>query len=253
MKCTFPLAGLWLGICVLFQSSCASPPAGSGSVRRTESYISNGHRIKVETYLPNATGQFPAVLVLHGSSGTWVGKGPLVDLCKKLAAEDKVALLVHYFNRTDTIWSGDDAIHKHWPTWAATVRDAVDFASRHPNVRPDSIGTFGFSLGAYLAVSEAADDPRVKAVAELSGGLFDAQKPRLTRLPSLLVLHGQEDQIVPVKNAAELEQYARRFSTPLVKKIYPGEGHVFSTEAIADATHLTLKFFDERLVPKRPN
>lgn len=156
-------------------------------------------------------------------------------------------MLVHYFDRTGTIWSGDKAIHQHWRTWAKTVRDSVDFASSHPDVQTDAIGIFGFSLGAYLAVSVAADDTRIHAVAELSGGLFDEQKPRLKRLPPLLILHGLEDKRVPASRAYELKDTAIRLGTNPEMKTYEGEGHVLSAGAIQDASQRTLAFFDQQL------
>lgn len=243
-------AGLLLGLCAQMHTACTTRPAStSGPMRQTDSFTTQGRKIKVETFVPKASGRFPAVLVLHGSSGTLVGKGPLVKLCHQLAAQGQVAILVHYFDRTGTVWSGDKSIHQHWPVWVETIRAAVDYASAHPSVHPDSIGLFGFSLGAYLAVSEAADDTRVKAVAELAGGLFDRQKPTLKHLPHLLILHGRDDERVPVTQALELAATARRLGAPHILKLYDQEGHVLSSEAIADAMSRTLSFFNQHLPP----
>ena len=41
-------------------------------------------------------------------------------------------MLVHYYNRTGTYWSGDKTITKLWPTWAATVQDAINYAAADP-------------------------------------------------------------------------------------------------------------------------
>jgi dienelactone hydrolase len=53
-------------------------------------------------------------------------------------------------------------------SWQSSVRAAVTFLIARPEVRPSSIGIAGASLGANLAAVEAADDPRVKAIALLS-------------------------------------------------------------------------------------
>jgi dienelactone hydrolase len=241
-------AGFLLGLCAQMHTGCTTRPASaSRPVRQTDSFTIQGREIKVETFLPKASGRFPTVLVLHGSSGTLVGKGPLVKLCQQLSAQGQVAILVHYFDRTGTVWSGDKSIHQHWPVWVETIRAAVDYASAHPSVHPDSIGLFGFSLGAYLAVAEAADDTRVKAVAELAGGLFDRQKPTITHLPRLLILHGRDDKRVLVTQALELAATARRLGTPHTLKLYDQEGHVLSGKAITDAMSRTLLFFNQHL------
>ncbi len=247
MKClSLPAAALF-GCFSFLTAGCASHTTPSGVQRRAETYLSGGRKITVETFAPAGSARCPAVLVLHGSSGTVVGKGPLVDLCEKLAAGGKVAMLIHYFDRTGTVWSGDGEIYKHWPAWVETVRHGVDFAASHPRVRSGSIGLFGYSLGAYLAVSESAFDSRIKAVAELSGGQFLAEKGRLPRLPPLLILHGREDKRVSLTQALELEKAARQLGAPLEVKLYEDEGHVLSATARADALARALKFFDLHL------
>ncbi len=247
MKSRSLSSALFLAVCSQLHTGCSTVKTSPAVIRRTESFLSEGHRIQVETFSPTAPGRHPVVLILHGSSGRVIGKGPLVDLSRELASQGKMAMLVHYFDRTGTAWSGDKAIHQHWRTWAKTVRDSVDFASTYPDVRADAIGIFGFSLGAYLAVSVAADDARIQAVAELSGGLFDEQKPGLKRLPPLLILHGLEDKRVPASRAYELKEIAIRLGTKPEMKTYEGEGHVLSAEAIQDASQRTLAFFDQQL------
>ena len=209
--------------------------------------MSGGHRIRVETFAPSETGRHPAVLVLHSSAGTIVGKAPLVDLCRRLAAQGQLAMLVHYYDRTGTLWSGDKTITKLWPTWAATVEDAVNYAVSNPRVRPNSIGIFGYSLGAFLAVEAASRDKRVVAVAEVSGGIFDARQSTLNQVPPTLILHGRADERVSVSYALGLEKTARKLGQPATMKLYDGEGHVLKPPAMSDAMERTLKFFAAHL------
>lgn len=160
-----------------------------------------------------------------------------------LAAQGAVVYFVHYFDRTGTIFAGDRSIDANSLAWTETARDAVDFAAAHPRTRKDTIGLFGYSLGAFLAVAEASRDPRVVAVVEISGGIFKGFAPRMRRVPPMLILHGRMDQRVPVARAFELEKKATRLgSTPAIK-IYEGEGHVLSPDAANDATRRALAFF----------
>jgi dienelactone hydrolase len=55
--------------------------------------------------------------------------------------------------------------------YAIDVRAAKAFLRERPEVSPRSIGIAGASIGANLAVLDAADDPGVKSIALLSPGL----------------------------------------------------------------------------------
>ncbi len=53
--------------------------------------------------------------------------------------------------------------------WAEDVRSAVDRLSAEPRVDPGRIGLLGWALGGGVVVAEAAEDPRVRAVAVVNG------------------------------------------------------------------------------------
>ena len=214
---------------------------------RREAFTSGGRRIAVKTFAPRGTDRFPAVLVLHSAAGTLLGNAPLERFARTLAQRGTTVLMVRYFDRTGTIFAGEDEIHRRWPVWNETVRDAVDFAVEHPRVQPDHIGLFGYSLGAYLAVSEATQDNRIDAVVEIAGGLFRGYEKRTQRVPPLLILHGRADQRVRVENAFELARVARARGRVPALKIYEGEGHVLSRAAMEDASARALRFFDTHL------
>ncbi len=241
--------------CLLFLSALAGLASFAGAATPTtfavektrESFISGGRRISVETFAPCAPGRFPAVLVLHSSAGTLFGKGELERFSQSLAARGIVAFFVRYYDRTGTIFAGDKGIEKHLHEWEDTISDAMDFAAAHPRVRRDLIGLFGYSLGAFLAVSIASRDPRVDAVAELAGGIFTYLGGRLQRVPPTLIMYGTADQRVDPRYARELERVARHHGTRPLVKSYPGEGHVLSKPALADASQRALDFLTGQL------
>ncbi len=215
--------------------------------KHRESFMSGGRKIGVEVFAPPGAGRLPAVLVLHTSAGTLLGKGALVDFSRHLAAQGHVAMLVRYFDRTGTIIANDDDIDRLPPVWVETIHDAVDWAVAHPRVRAGSIGFFGYSLGSYVAVAEASRDRRVGAVAEVAGGIFEGFRPRMQRMPPTLILHGRADQRVPVARAFELAKATRQLGPAPIVKIYDGEPHVLSRPAMADASARALAFLHERL------
>ena len=136
------------------------------------------------------------MLVLNSSAGTLLGKAPLERFARRLAERGRTVFFVRYFDRTGTIFAGEEDIHRRWPLWNETVHDAVDFAAAHPRVRPEAIAIFGYSLGAYLAVGEATQDAQIDAVEEIGGALFRGDERRTPRVPPLLIMHGRADQRV---------------------------------------------------------
>lgn len=235
-----------LGPCAL-----SAAPAQFCVTKSHESFVSGGRRISVETFAPDAPGRFPAVLVLHSSAGTLFGKDALEDFSAALARRGMVAFMVRYFDRTGTIFAGDKGIEKNLHVWEDTVADALNFAAAHPRARQGSIGIFGYSLGAFLAVSAASSDKRVDAVAELSGGIFKYLGGHLRRVPPTLILHGTADQRVNVRYAHELERVARGLGARPVVRLFPGEGHVFSKPAQAEASAAAVAFLSAQLRQKK--
>ena len=220
--------------------------AGAIQEGRT-SYLSGGRKIKVETFLPAGHERHPAVIVLYGSGGALLGTKEMVTYARQLAGQGMATFLVHYFNRTRSIVAVDRTITRHWPVWHDTVRDGVDFVAAHPRVRPEALGIFGYSLGAYLAVSESSEDPRIRAVVEMSGGVFDKLQGRTRRFAPTLVLHGALDERVPVGRVLTVQREARRHGVEPSVKIYETEGHRLSDAARADASKRALKFLSGHL------
>jgi carboxymethylenebutenolidase len=235
-------------LALAFLPALPSLAASADDVERTrERFASGGRSISVETFAPAAPGRYPAVLVLHSSAGTLFGKRELEHFSRSLAERGMVAFMVRYFDRTGTVFAGDAAIGEHLHEWEATVADAMNFATKHRRVRPGAVGIFGYSLGAFLAVSTASSDRRVGAVAELSGGIFAYLHGRLRRVPPTLILHGTADQRVAVSYAHELEREARRLGARPAVHFYPGEGHILSPPAQADASGRAIAFLRGQL------
>ena len=105
-----------------------------------------------------------------------------------------------------------------------------------------------FSLGAYLALSVAAVDSRVKAVVDFFGGMPREMKLFIRRLCPTLILHGESDATVPVAEGYHLQQLLEKKATPYEMQIYPDAGHGFSGETWQDAKARTLSFLQRYLL-----
>ncbi len=197
------------------------------------SYKSQDKNIDVVVYEPRRSGTFPALLVIHGSSGpvsSFVG-----DYAQQLANMGFVVFFVHYFDATATTWASLSSIKTHFMTWLITIADAVSFAERHPKVDSKRIGLLGVSLGGFLSLSLAAQDARVSAVASLMGGMPPEIIAETHRMPSTLLLHGDADPVVPVSEAYAVEAMLKRLGTKYEMKVYPGQGHSFRGTSQIDA------------------
>jgi len=209
------------------------------------SFTSGGKAITLDCYFPAESGVYPAVISLHGSGGNHAS---LSDPASELAAQGFAVFVVHYFDRTGTTDANDkQTIFRNFPAWGKAVWDAVSHVADHPQVDKDRIGLLGFSLGAYLALSVASVDSRVKAVVEFFGGLPREMKLFMRRLCPVLILHGEHDTTVPVAEAYDLETELRRREIPYEIQIYPGTGHGFTGETWRDARVRAVLFLKKYL------
>ncbi len=219
------------------------------SIRQTKaSFESGGKRIAVEIYTPAATAKkYPAVLVLHGAGGLLLDGPATKRFARALAQNGIEAFVIHYFDRTGTFFARDPSIHKNFDTWRATINDSVGFVASRKEVDTNAIGCFGYSLGAYLSLAQAAHDPRIAGVVELSGAADKKHAGLIKRMPPVLILHGDQDQRVPFENAQNLEAVLKKLGTPYEKYVYHGEGHVLSTASQKDAASRAVQFLKQHL------
>lgn len=210
-------------------------------------FSSGGQSIAYDGFVPAANGErYPTIISLYGSGGDHVGMAQPA----RLFAEHGFAVYVpHYFDRTEHQEVNDrPTILRHFPAWGKTVWDAISHLEKLPAVDPKRIGLLGFSLGAYLALSVAAVDPRVRAVVEFYGGLPKEMKFFVRRLCPTLILHGEDDATIPLQEAYDLRDLFEKKQMPYEMQIYPGIGHGFPGATWEDARQRTLAFFQKYLV-----
>ena len=212
----------------------------------TGRYLSDGKQITVERFFPLGAGPFPAVVALHGSGGL---HGFAEEPARLLAARGFAVFVPHYFERTGTSWADERNIRKNFPLWMKTISDTVTYVGQQKHVDASRVALLGFSLGGYLSLSVATQDPRVRAVVEYFGGLPE-ELTNFKQMPPTLILHGDADNIVPVSEALNLEKLFQRTGTPYEIKIYPGAGHVFTAPLMLDAGTRTLRFLQQHLQSK---
>jgi len=155
-------------------------------------------------------------------------------------------LLPEYLSATPT----SDLSPANYRRWAQVVEDIV-IALRPRNVKTVLAGE---DLGASVALVAGSQKVRVDAIVEWSGLLPNQFFSQVKTLPPLLILHGEQDQQVPIVNARQLVRLCELKDFTCEAGIYPGEGHVFSSRAVDSANQRALTFFRTYLwqsLPKR--
>ena len=208
-------------------------------------FESGGKPIRLDAFIPSNNGQrFPAVISLYGSGGGFAG---MTEPASLLAGQGFAVYILHYFDRTGTSFADKETIFRHFPIWVKTLWDAISHVEKEPHVDPERIGLLGFSLGAYLSLSDAAVDKRVRAVVEFFGGLPKEMRFFMRRFCPVLILHGDADTAVPVEEAYHLQKVLEKKRMPYEIQIYPGAGHGFTGDVWRDAGMRSLRFLKKYL------
>lgn len=177
--------------------------------------------------VPSAAGAHPGVVLLTGSSG-W--QTAYAEIAKSMAGSGFVALALDYLAETGRDPSSEEE-SRHWPTWEATVQNAVAYLKGCQDVAGERIALVGYSLGAYLAISLASRLPGVRAIVEFFGGGGrgpESLDKEVRNLPPLLILHGDADSVVPVSAAHRLREAVIAQGGYVEMHIYPGAEHAFN-------------------------
>jgi dienelactone hydrolase len=211
-------------------------------------FESGGKEIRADRYSPARTPSGRTIIVLYGAGGMIFDGPSMRRVARSLGEAGDTVYLLHYYNRTGTIVARDAAMERHFKKWADTVRDGIRWAQAREGKGTRPIGLYGYSLGGFLAIVAASDNPRVGAVAEQAGGMFTSSDKRLGEMPPVLMVHGLEDKRVPFeKYAKPLLRVLRARGGRVETHFVPGEGHVFSEAQMSGVRAKVARFFARQL------
>ncbi len=200
-------------------------------------------------------GKRPAVLLLHGAGGFDGQIAAYKQYCSTLAEAGIDAYLVYYYSATDQIQmrQDGDTFGRRYSAWAKLVDDLADKIAAGTDSN-GKVGLIGFSNGGILASGASARDAKINAAVIYYGGAPWYTLGPVNHFPPLLILHGDADQTIPVREAQMLANFARQFGGDPELVIYPGESHGFgsrlATKDGADALTRTVAFLKKQLDAK---
>jgi carboxymethylenebutenolidase len=245
------LAAIALSAAMAPGSARAAEPAAI--TESTDTFKSRRKDVIVDIFAPRAPGRYPTVIVLHGRGGAGEKRrSGTHQAARELAQAGYVALVPRYFGRNLPDPKNGPKNARSHAIWTRTAIDTISFATRRPDVNPRQIGLVGFSHGSWLALSVAARDRRVSAVVEYFGGYPGWDEIDPARLPPVLILHGDADQVVPLTEADNLEAILKGARVAYDRHTYAQAGHGFRGADREDALRRTLEFFGTHVTRSAP-
>lgn len=239
---------------VLLGTSAGS--SGAAELRSEEVTFQrkDGRTITALLLRPAESGRHPAVLIFQGAEG--VGESHKAH-ARRLAGAGFVALLSDLASIRPGINEPAGLIRNE-------IAAAVSLLKGRREVDTNRLGLLGFGRGGERAFFAAIAFPATfKAVVEyyspighppMSLELAAGNTASKIRAP-VLILHGEEDQLVPVKHARRLAEALRAAGKPFESILFPGAAHGFDQEnqpwynpvAAREAEASTLAFFTRHL------
>ncbi len=233
----------------------SSLPVGAQQMVGIKSVFTSDHKsVVIGQFNPPTSGSHPAVMVVHGGGGP-DGDWRKIGLFEALTAAGYSVFVPHYFDGAGGQWNRVDNPDQ-FAAWIRTLNDAAHYIGKQPDVKTNRLGLVGVSLGGYLVLGFAEEvrshppplrPPEIKAVVEMYGGIPGFAESRLTTMPPVLILHGEDDDVVPVTKAYEAEQVLRKKGVSYEIKVYPHQGHGFTGDALKDANERTVSFLKTHL------
>lgn len=194
----------------------------------------------------------PAALLLHGANGFDSQIAGYNHYASELANSGIDAYLVYYYSNDDQdrMLRGDDVFVARFTSWTRLVADLAGDLKQQ-KLSNGKIGLIGFSNGGTLAAGVGARDPAIAAAVIYYGARpFPLEGP-VTRLPPLLILHGDADAIIPIEQGRGLADLAKKLGGTPELVVYPGERHGFGARLSAanadDALTRTIAFLRREL------
>jgi len=231
--------------------------------------LSQSLRLKVFMAKPEGKAPLPAVLVNHGGGGMEI---LYEGMCIKLAEGGYAAAAMTFRG-----YPGSEGRQEYGKGEIEDVLNLVAYLRSQDFIDGGRIGMFGYSRGALntLLSCERGGDFRAVVlwavpvdmvahhalnpfIEDLIGG-SPHELPQEYRIRSainfvpsidcpILIVHGEEDEVIPVKHAYMLASELERNNKDFLMKIYPGEGHVFTLQTLQYAWQETVNFLNMYLL-----
>ncbi|UCF94365.1 MAG: prolyl oligopeptidase family serine peptidase [Desulfobacterales bacterium] len=230
---------------------------------------SEGLRLRVFTATPQSgDAPFPSVQIHHAGGGY----EPVYEhMAVALAERGFVGITMIHRG-----YPGSQGRMEYGKGEITDIGNLTEEMLTRSSIDPERMGIMGYSRGAHNAILaverydyfragalwstpvEMVDHVQVNPwIAEMFGG-FPEDVPEEYRIRSsihfveqincpLLLIHGQIDDVVPVRHTLRLAEALKQNHKPFELKLFPHEGHIWSFAGFDHNWQLTVDFFERHL------
>ncbi len=178
---------------------------------------------------------------MYGFFTSYVILNPFfIDFCDRLARAGFVVLAPDLYNgviaesieEAERLRNACDADFAGVQAW---VLQSLETLREHPAVQGNTVGTVGFSMGAYWSLVLSTQRPQDIAAVVVFYGVGPADFT--TSRAAYLGHFGEEDTWEPLDPVRQVEQEIRDAGNDVTFHVYPGAGHWFFESDRPDAFH----------------
>jgi dienelactone hydrolase len=199
-----------------------APPIDASTVGRL------GSEARAELAMPEGSGPFPAIVVLHGCDG--VGRH-YRDWVRDLVTWGYAAILVDSFRPRGFQTVCNHGMEVSPETQAEDAFAAAAYLRTLPQISGDRIGVIGFSHGGWAVLhavlAEMTENGRQQPFAAAIAFYPGCERPGSPLVTDTLILIGDADEWTPLKHCIAWRDAAQTAGHALAMKVYHGATHGF--------------------------
>jgi dienelactone hydrolase len=175
---------------------------------------------------PSGKGPFPAILISHGLGGNGEQIGRVKS--REFVKAGYICISPDYAH----VRGGDRKDFGASPENIRRAKKCLGILESLKEADAKRFYAYGNSMGAFLTIGLAAEEPRLAAAAITAGGVapVDGQPaPSRARAAKIkipvLILHGTTDTTVPPERSRMLEDVLKESKAPYKRNLFEGVGH----------------------------
>jgi carboxymethylenebutenolidase len=221
---------------------------------KTVSFRGEEETLRGYLALPEGSGPFPGVVVIHEAFGL---NGNIREITDRFAANGYAALAVDLFsdrNRAVCMARFMGGILRGAPDryGVGDLKASLSVLAEQPQVDGERVGAIGFCMGGGFAIAWACTDDRLKAIAPFYGA---NPRPLEAVSRSCPVVGSYPGKDFTARSGRKLDAALSRYGIPHDIKVYPGAKHSFFNDrgssydsaASEDSWGRVMAFFGEHV------
>lgn len=227
--------------------SCPGDMAGPAT-RATVEYVSGGRTIRALHYVPGRPNG-RALVLLHGAGGLRQDAPVFDPHLLQLAARGWHVLAPAYYEALDP---PERRTSRDLRVWRRVAHDGAGWLRRRPGMEAGRVAVMGYSLGGFLAVEAAMEEPVWSAGIAVAAGLDVGEPLRDRRGTPLLLIHAERDPVIsPVSTRQWAGGLERRGAAVRVHELV-WSGHFFDRATWCGIFSETTAFLDAAMPDAAP-